>query len=126
MKLLEYIKKNIVRYLVYFFVLVIVHGLIEYVFFAPYIDGLTKLEETQIDSKISTKITDENKKMKKKINKENVVRDEDVSAIKKSIIDLEADMKSIKASAKEGEEQGKIAKDELIASLPDGMVDDKP
>jgi hypothetical protein len=117
MKLLEHIKKNIVRYLVYFFILVITYGLIEYVFFAPYVEGLTKLEETQIDAKITKKIIGSNKKMKKK----NQVRDDDILDMKKTIIDLEADMQSMKTSAEEGEEQGEAVKAELVASMPSGL-----
>jgi hypothetical protein len=114
MGLIDYIKKNMVKYLVYFFIIIISYGLIEYVFFSPNIEGLKEMEKVQIESKIKKEIIDANKEIKKK----NKNQDKEINTIKKTIIDLEEDMEQMRNSAEESKEEGEKAKAELLESAP--------
>tara|TARA_E500000331_G_scaffold111829_1_gene108967 strand:- start:144 stop:497 length:354 start_codon:yes stop_codon:yes gene_type:complete len=114
MGLVDYIKKNIVKYLVYFFIVIILYGLIEYVFFYPNIEGLKEMEKVQIESKIKKEIIEANKEIKKK----NKNQDKEINSMKKTIIDLEEDMEQMKNSAEESKEDGEKAKAELLENAP--------
>ena len=118
--LFQHIRKNIVRYLVYFFIIVISYGILEYVFFSPHIEGLlTEGAKLKMDTQINSKLTDAKKDIKKETNKQG----SDINKLKKSIIDLEEDVKKIQDQMEKAQDQGEKAKEEALASAPDGLKD---
>lgn len=71
MSVINHLKKNIVKYLVYFFVVIIAYGLIEYIFFSPYVEGLSKMETIEIKAEINKSVG----KVQKKNNQNNRKQD---------------------------------------------------
>ena len=117
--LFEHIRKNIVKYLVYFFVIIITYGILEYVFFSPHIEGLSEGDKLKMDSRINNKLINSKKDIKKETNKQG----SEINKMKKSIIDLEEDVKKIQDEMEKAQDQGEKAKEDALASAPDGLKD---
>ena len=113
-KLFNHIKKNIVKYLVYFFVVIIAYGIIEYIFFAPYIENLSTIEKVEIENTIEKKIKENNEDLLKK----NKKQDKKIENTKKTIVDLEEDMEEIKNSVKKSKEEADDKKKEILKGMP--------
>ena len=114
MGFVSHIKKNIVKYLVYFFTIIIAYGLIEYVFFTPQLEGLKDYEKMQIEASIKKEVNKSNKKLFDKDSNQ----DKEINSMKKTIIDLEEEMDEMKNSAEESKAEAENAKAEVLESAP--------
>jgi len=114
MGVVSHIKKNVVKYLVYFFTIIIAYGVIEYVFFTPHLEGLKSYEKMQIESSIKNQV---NKSTKKLIDKDSK-QDKEINGMKKTIIDLEEDLDEMKKSAEESKAEAENAQAEVLESAP--------
>lgn len=117
MSVINHLKKNIVKYLVYFFVVIIAYGLIEYIFFSPYVEGLSKMETIEIKAEINKSVG----KVQKKNTQNNRKQDKKMNALQKSIIDVETDIKDMQAAADESQLAGEEAKASVLESAPDSL-----
>jgi len=116
--LFSYIKKNLVKYLVYFFVLIIVYGLIEYIFFAKFVEDLTVIEKVQIESTIDKKLDKKLKRTTNQLKKRHDLQDDEMSKAKRTIIELEGDIQNMKDQAEKSKEEGEKAKEQLKEAMP--------
>lgn len=116
--LFSYIKKNLVKYLVYFFVLIIVYGLIEYIFFAKFVEDLTVIEKVQIESTIDKKLDKKLKRTTNQLKKRHDLQDDEMSKTKRTIIELEGDIQNMKDQAEKSKEEGEKAKEQLKEAMP--------